>query len=270
LGAEIVVFLDDDEIVAPGFLGVATEHIGHQYDGEVVLGVAGLYEDSAGSLFLPQSELTGNIFLDKARSMNESTRVLIRGSRRLQPTPVAFGGNMVIHRNLFSQVGFDPNITRGEDLDFVLNARLAGFRFWLDRELRITHLPPRDYDMPPYVKLAEDVRRFVYEREKLRQAKERGLPIPSATELRPYPGRFFSADLCEQARAALVAVARPQQETAYGAPDEILKQAHERAHRLATAYFEFEKNWRLLMKTSGHLLSREEVAARLGWDFCWK
>lgn len=48
---------------------------------------------------------------------------------RLKATPFVFGGNMVIHRNLFTVVPFDQNVRRGEDIDFLINARMLGFHF---------------------------------------------------------------------------------------------------------------------------------------------
>jgi len=56
----------------------------------------------------------------------------------------------------------------------MLNARLAGFCFWLDKGLCITHLPPEHYTTLPYLKLAGDVRHFVYQREKLHHATKWG------------------------------------------------------------------------------------------------
>jgi len=118
LGAEVIVALDDDETVAP-------------------------------DVMLPEGPRTDNVFLDKNAIMNEGTRALQATPGRLAPTPVALGGNMIFHRDLFTQVGFDPGITRGEDIDYLINARLAGHRFWLDKELLITHRPPEAYGALP-------------------------------------------------------------------------------------------------------------------------
>ena len=264
LGAEIIVALDDDEVVAPDYLDLVLEWIGRRHNDQPVWGVAGFYQDADGGLLLPEGPPTGNRFLDKARIMNESTRKLLNTPGRLVPSPVAFGGNMVFHRRLFTCVGFDPGITRGEDLDYVLNARLAGFTFWLDKALRIIHLPPHHYDTLPYLKMAEDVRRFIYEREKLRLAARRGLPTPSLAELAPYPGRFLDDDLSEQARAALEALVTPELIAAHGSPEEIVAQAQDRARRLAPAYFRFAETWpRLMSAAAGDSLLRQRLSAHL-------
>ena len=51
--------------------------------------------------------------------MNEAFDKIIGTEPRLKETPFAFGGNMVIHQNLFTAVPFDPKISRGEDMDFL-------------------------------------------------------------------------------------------------------------------------------------------------------
>jgi len=149
LGAEVIVALDDDETVAPDYVQTALHFVGREHAGEPVMGVAGLYLDADGDVMLPEGPRTDNVFLDKNAIMNEGTRALQATPGRLAPTPVALGGNMIFHRDLFTQVGFDPGITRGEDIDYLINARLAGHRFWLDKELLITHRPPEAYGALP-------------------------------------------------------------------------------------------------------------------------
>lgn len=244
LGRDVIIALDDDETVSPDYVRRAVDAIAGAPSG----GVAGLYEDAGGSVYLPEPEPTGNIFLDKAIIMNEAIRRLVTSPRRLTSTAVAFGGNMVFRRDLFSQVSFDPGITRGEDLDYVLNARLKGFTFWLDKTLRVTHLPPRIYETHPYAKLAEDVRRFVYQREKLRQAQARGLKTPDLDDLMPYPGKFLGDDLTDQALDALAREASPEAVRLWGTPEDILAHAMARAQQQASAYFSFADRWPLLAR----------------------
>jgi len=244
LGSHIVIALDDDEVVPPNYLRTAIEAVTQTQTG----GVAGLYQDARGSIFLPETALSGNIFHDKPKIMNQAVRQLLARPGRFTPTFMALGGNMAFPRELFTRVGFDPGITRGEDLDYVLNAWLAGFTFWLDKELRVTHLPPHHYGTHPYAKLAEDVRRFLYQREKLRQAAERGLSAPSLEELMPYPGRFLQDDLEEHALAALTAAATPEAVARWGNSEEVVAGAITRARRLAPAYFDFAQRWPTLIQ----------------------
>jgi len=257
LGAEVIVALDDDEIVAPDYLRVATELVGQERDGEQVLGLAGFYLDAEGNVLLPEHPPTGNLFQDKSRIMNEGARALQAAPGRLARTPVAFGGNMVFHRALFARVGFDPGITRGEDIDYVINARLQGYDFWFDKELVITHLPPAGHQTSPYAKLVQDVYRFVYEREKLRLAGQ------AAAQFDPYPGRFLRDDLEAQAREALQAAVTPEDTLRYGSPEAVLAQARRHAREVAPRYAEFRDRWPRLMAAVGQDAElRERLLAR--------
>jgi hypothetical protein len=245
LGADAVVALDDDEVVSPDYLPTALRFVGREYRGERLLGLAGFYLDANGSVLLPERPRTGNIFLDKSAIMNEGTRALQAAAEQLVLTPVAFGGAMVFHRDLFTCVGFDPGITRGEDIDYLINARLAGYDFWLDKELVITHLPPGAYGALPYAKLAQDVYRFLYEREKLRLA---GM---DPAQFDPYPGRFLRYDVEEQALAALQQMATPAEEARSGSPGEILAQALRHGQEAPPRYFAFAQRWPRLMEALG-------------------
>jgi len=146
LGAEVVVALDDDERVGPGYAERALRYVGGAVDGESVLGLAGPYLQGDGSVLLNELPPTGNVLRDKARHINSAMRVLASGKAGLVPSPMALGGNMVFHRDLFARVCFDPGITRGEDIDYLINARLQGIRWWFDPELNVLHLPPRHYE----------------------------------------------------------------------------------------------------------------------------
>ena len=194
----------------------------------------------------------------------ESLTALKAAPGRLVSTPVAFGGNMVFHRDLFTQIGFDPGITRGEDIDYLINARMADFNFWLDKKLVITHLPPHHYNLPPYVRMSEDVRRFLYEQKKLRLAVEQGIHTPTLAELSPYPGYFLTDDVADQAQSALEAIVTPELAQTYGAPADIVTLAQKRARQLAPGYFEFAQTWPRLMEavTEDSALS-ERFAVRI-------
>jgi len=247
LGSKLIVALDDDELVAPDYLTTVRQTA--QQPG--FYGAAGFYEDANGSIFLPETPPTGNIFLDKAAIMNAATRRLLDAPGRWPETAVAFGGNMLFGRDMVIRVGFDPGITRGEDLDYVLNARLAGIPFWLDKKLRITHLPPHQFNASPYVRMAEDVRRFIYQRAKLRQAAAHPNlfhPIPDAI-WQPYPGRFLQDDLPAQARTALETIVTPGDRRLWGDPATIVQEAQIRAAAQAPRYLTFAQRWPTLTNT---------------------
>jgi len=260
LGAEVVVALDDDEVVESDYLAKATEFIGREHHGKPVLGLAGFYSDREGNKLLPEESPTGNIFLDKSAIMNKGTLALQAAPGRLVPTPVAFGGNMVFHRDLFTRVGFDPGITRGEDIDYLINARLQGHSFWFDKELVVTHLPPEAYQSSPYTKLREDVIRFIYEREKLKQSG--GDPA----QFDPYPGRFLRDDVQAHALAALRQTSTPVDVARLGSPKDIVAQARRRAREAPPRYLAFARIWPRLMDALAHDgFLRDHWQAKMNW-----
>ncbi len=188
-GVDNIIFLDDDEVVEDkDFLRKATEFVGKRYGGRVVDGIAGYYVNpETGSYKVEESVPWSRRFWKKEEKMNEAFSV-IDSKERLNKTTIALGGNMVINRRLFTQVPFDPWITRGEDVDYLLNAGHFGFQILLDRELSIKHLPPKS-PLPRCTLMRNDIYRFFYERAKLLRW---GI---SAASLDPYPGFFVRKDL---------------------------------------------------------------------------
>ncbi len=196
LDADVAILIDDDEIFEnPQFIEKATEFIGQDIDKEKVLGIAGYYLNPDNDFFLKKGTSPWMIFWNKNDCMNRAFMEIIAKGPRLKESPFAFGGNMVVHRNLFKLVPFDPAITRGEDIDFLINARMFGYKIYLDNELSIKHLaPPKSH--PLWRRLREDIYRFVFEKSKLKAQK----PSPetvmiSAEDLDPYPGEFLKEDL---------------------------------------------------------------------------
>lgn len=236
LGGEVIIALDDDEVVEPDFLQRATRWIGHEIDGRKVLGITGPYLDGTGSPYNPEPAGGTDIFKAKMVFMNRAFQALFEDPRPLPPTDLALGGNMVFHRDLFTRVPFDPWITRGEDIDYLINARLAGCRFYFDKELVITHLPPREYESPAYAKTRQDVLRFFYERAKIRSG---GL---KAADFDLYPGRFLGDDLQTQAEQALASRATPADVARWGKPAAILEEARALAQQVAR-YRQFQERW---------------------------
>ena len=130
----------------------------------------------------------------KARAFDQ----IIGSGPRLKRTPFAFGGAMILHRELFECVPFDPLVTRGEDVDYLINSRIFGFSFFLDNTLSIKHLPqPKSH--PQWKRLREDIYRFVYQRAKMQsQHKTENLVHVSPEDFDPYPGEFLKPDLDEK------------------------------------------------------------------------
>jgi hypothetical protein len=261
LGAEIVVGLDDDEIVGTRYLQKAIQFIGREYKGNLIRAIAGFYVDKDGNLGTQVGKAQDNIFLDKGIHMNAALQQLRDIPGRLVETPIVFGGNMVLHRSLFTEIPFDPNIPRGEDIDYLMNARFLGYRSWLDKELTIIHMPPDDYQTPPCLAIQQDVSRFIYQRMKLAFAKGLGLEEPEGLD--PYPGRFLQRNLEEHAVHALRSIC-PGTTHDVSSPDDYVEEAVEEARKKVQQYFAFQSRWEELMTVlEGETPLREYVYEKL-------
>jgi hypothetical protein len=259
LGARVVVALDDDERVGPDYVSRALAFVGKTINGQRVLGLAGPYLQPDGGILLQEPPPTGNLFHDKAHYINNAMRSLSKAGESLVPSPMALGGNMVFHHDLFIRVAFDPGITRGEDIDYLINARLQGIGWWFDAHLTILHLPPRQHEASPYQRMREDVFRFIYEREKLRL---HGQALPDWLD--PYPGVLLRDDLIEQALSALQGVAAPEQVECFGDPQTIVEQAITHAAHTAPRCQEFQQEWGQLMdRVERDASLRHELAASI-------
>ncbi len=249
LDSDLIVAIDDDEILPADYLEKAVESI----DQLQAAGLAGIYLDAGGDYRLKagaEEAASGNKFVRKAALINEQFETCFASEERLVETPLALGGNMVFPPELFRNVAFDPGITRGEDIDYLMNSRLLGYSWVLDRELTITHLPPKasagdPLTTTPYAKLQRDVLRFIYQRQKIRISQEHADLHPlQAEDFGVYPGEFLKDDLDAQALEALK-ILRPEDadERFFPRPEAMLELARERAKR-AEEYPAFNASWK--------------------------
>ncbi len=191
--AEVAVLFDDDQVYEdPDYLRKAREFIGRKHEGSLVSGVAGYYVNADDSVMLPPADLKWQQLWGNREAMNKVFS-LIEKEPRLKPAPFVFGGNMIIHHSLFEMVPFDPQVPRGEDIDYLMNARFFGFDFWLDNELWIRHLPPPKCG-PPWFQIRQDIIRFARERAKLETQHDGKVRHLKAADFDPYPGRFLKPD----------------------------------------------------------------------------
>ncbi len=199
LDSEAVVLIDDDEVFEDKkFISKAKEFIGRDIGGTAINAVAGYYLQPDGDYHVNNPNRPWMSYWDKYDRMNEAFDKFIGTEPRLKETPFVFGGNMIIHRNLFTVVPFDPNVPRGEDIDFLMNARMFGFSFFIDNQLSIKHLPPPKAH-PTWMQLREDIHRFSYERAKIETQKEvEGMTKIYPEDFDPYPGCFLKRDLDEK------------------------------------------------------------------------
>ncbi len=199
LGSDIAVFIDDDEVFKDAdFASKMFDFIGTEYNGKHVNAVAGYYLQQDGNYNIRKATKPWMKHWGQYDSMNEAFDMVIGSEPRLKETPFVFGGNMVIHRNLFSRVPFDPGITRGEDIDYLINAKMFGFTFFLDNQLSIKHLPPPKKH-PTWLQLRQDIYRFIYEKAKIDNQREiSDMTKVSSEDFDPYPGFFLKGNLEER------------------------------------------------------------------------
>lgn len=194
--ADTTVLIDDDEVFEDlKFMDKAEEFIGGRLYGQTVDGVAGYYLNRKNEYYDDVEIEPWMTFWNRFGSKTRAFDKIIGSEPRLKKTPFAFGGLMVIHRNLFSIVPFDPEMTRGEDIDYLINAKMFGFNFFLDNQLAIKHLPPRKHHAV-WKRLRQDIYRFFYEKAKIESQEERPNMIGIKPEdFDPYPGEFMKKDL---------------------------------------------------------------------------
>ncbi len=199
-GAGAMVSLDDDEVIAdPNFLAKIREDLELLGKDHAVFGLAGVYQNADGGVLLFEPTAAWAEAWPKMRWLNAALQELVLSGPSLKPTPLGFGGNLVVPAALGRRLPFDPAITRGEDTDYLLNARLWQIPFFLDNTLRIIHLPP-EKPHPTWLKLRQDLLRFCYTRLKLRQQEPGpGRAAVQPGDLKPYPGNFLEADLALRA-----------------------------------------------------------------------
>lgn len=196
LSSEVVILIDDDEIFEdPDFIKKAREFLKEEFNGQKIYAKAGYYLTPEGGYLIKKEILPWMTFWNKIGWMNQAFEEFIGTEPRLKRSPFVFGGNMVICKEIFTKIPFDPGITRGEDIDYLMSAKMFGYDFYLDNQLFIKHDPPPK-PHPEWRKLREDIYRFIFSRRKLEMQKSTprmGKITPEMFD--PYPGNFLKGDL---------------------------------------------------------------------------
>ncbi|MFW5988458.1 MAG: cyclic nucleotide-binding domain-containing protein, partial [bacterium] len=254
--ADTAVLIDDDEVFEdPEFMDKAGEFIGGRLYGQTVDGVAGYYLNRKNEYYDDVEIEPWMTFWNRFGSKTRAFDKIIGSEPRLKKTPFAFGGLMVIHRNLFRIVPFDPEMTRGEDIDYLINAKMFGFNFFLDNQLAIKHLPPGKHHAV-WKRLRQDIYRFFYEKAKIESQEERPNMIEIEPEdFDPYPGEFMKEDLEDKVTKtnlilALDYLTENQVENAKGAIKNIYISKYDAIpdQNVFKEYLKTQKNWRNLLK----------------------
>jgi len=248
LGSDALVFLDDDEVITdPAFLVRAMEGVG-QADGQgrTILAKSGYYVDEKGGYTLPPVSAWSDTFWRQRELYNRAMTSAMKPPR-IKPTTLAFGGCLALHRDMYGSVPFDPWAVRGEDIDYVINARMHGGDVFLDSEWSVLHRPPA---APSQAALFHDnVFRFVYTHRKLEFSKSQvDLRQVTPESLLPYPGHLVDSSI--NWRASTTAFLRALSGKERGAYLSIARKAVPEAQRYAREncerYFAFQRRWPML------------------------
>jgi GT2 family glycosyltransferase len=246
LGHDVVVFLDDDEEVCdPDFLVNAVWGLGQMTRQSIpVLAKSGYFLDRSGSALADEGHRRwSDHWWTKRSEFNAWMRKALE-STRISRSNYVCGGCLAIHAEAFSRVGFDPWITRGEDLDYLFDLRMYGLDVWFDNAWHVRHLPP---DSPSAAnRFLQDVYRWTYEVQKLAVAGGKiDLRPVTASSLMPYPGPWISEGVGR--RIARTALAHAIQGPERGEYLDVLLHGRHEARRYAEEssgrYFAFQTYW---------------------------
>jgi glycosyltransferase involved in cell wall biosynthesis len=259
LGCDVVVFLDDDVVITEAdFFKCAMEGIGTRSpDGAPILAKTGYYVDKAGRHQMHEDPHWADMFWRQSELFNQALAI-VDAPPRLRRSTVAFGGCLALHRNMFSNVSFDPWVVRGEDMDYVINARMHGADVFLDGEWKVIHNPPSAPSEA--LALRQDIYRFIYEHRKLEFAKSQvDLRQVTAESMRPYPGEFVSSAILWRSEVtALLHVLAGREASEYMKVARVAhKDASDYARKHCDDYFAFQRRWPLLMESV-----KEDVALK--------
>ena len=155
---------------------------------------------------------------------------------------------MALHKQAFTRLAFDPWITRGEDLDYLLNLRMYGSEMWFDNKWCLRHLPPETASEG--MRFHQDIYRWLYEMRKLEYSRTQiDLLQLKPSALNPYPGPFLDHGVRRRITwtARLRGLARPDHGAYFKAASAAKHEAEAYAASNCAKYFEFQYAWPELM-----------------------
>lgn len=195
LGHDVVVFLDDDEVaLGEDYLTKAVWGLGSLTRQNLqVLVKSGFFIDELGSPYAEPSGAWSEKYWSKAADFNCVMERAQTSASRITRSNHLCGGCCALHAAAFSKAPFDPYITRGEDLDYVLNVRAMGMDVWFDNEWCVQSQPPEEMAGAPSL-FMQDVHRWLYEYRKLDAMNaRRDLHTITPESLMPYPAPWLSS-----------------------------------------------------------------------------
>lgn len=192
LGHDVVVFMDDDEIALDeDYLINAVYGLGQKNrQGLPIRAKTGYFLNRNDSPYAEIGEPAwSERYWSKRVEFNELMHRMLTGTRIARANHIC-GGCFAVSAQAFTRVAFDSVITRGEDLDYLLNLRMYGIDVWSDNKWCVKHLPP---EIPSTsARFLQDIYRWAYERKKLEVCNATiGLRRVTADSLMPYPAPWL-------------------------------------------------------------------------------
>ena len=246
LGCDVAVFLDDDETVLdPDFLTNAVYGLGAQpRQGMPVMAKSGYFLDRRNSALADRRKVKMyDKYWAKRAEFNEWMTQALAGPR-ISRSNVLCGGCFAVHAEVFTRVAFDPWITRGEDLDYLINLKMYGIDVWFDNRWRVRHTPPRIEETAS--RFLQNVFRWVYERRKIEVCNSNiDLRKIMPDQLMPYPGPWIGPELPARIRktAFLRALLSSEKGAYWKIYREGTKNAEAYAEEHCAEYMHFQECW---------------------------
>ena len=249
LGFDAAVFVDDDEVIDDeAFLERAMYGLGKlTRRGVPILAKTGYYLNDQDSYLSRRSTKWYDRYWEQGKAFNAWITRAMRGPRLSRSNHVC-GGCLALHKEAFKRVSFDPWISRGEDLDYMLDLRMYGSDIWFDNTWVLRHLPPKT--PREGMRFRQDIFRWLYEYRKLEYARTQiDLMQIKPQSLLPYPGPFLTADVVKRIRrtALLRSIGRPDGKGYREAAKAASNEAAHYAESHCGKYFEFQFMWPTLM-----------------------
>jgi hypothetical protein len=240
-----VIFLDDDEVIRhDDFQERALYGLGKlTRNGIPVLVKTGFFTDSEGNWLSREREGWYDCFWAKGKLFNEWIEDAMDGPR-LSRSNNLYGGLVAIHREAYRRVCFDPWISRGEDLDYLLNLRMYGGGVWFDNQWSILHLPPAERNEAQ--RFRQDIYRWIYEQRKIGFSRvQPDLIRIQPNSLEPYPGPFLERSVSKRVfiTALLRSIGKPDHRGYLQAALAARREARSYAEVFCSKYFEFQQIW---------------------------
>lgn len=253
LGHDVVVFMDDDNAACDAnFLVDAVWGLGALTRQDLpVLAKTGYFVSDDGDPFRDEGRVPwADRLWDRREAQNEVLAKGLSSSKRLVRSTVMSGGCCAIHARAFCRVPFDPFITRGEDLDYLLDLRASGLDVWLDADWCARARRGEDPQARRASRFSQDVYRWTYENRKLAaMAGRRDLRTVSPSSLEPYPGPWVSDGVFDRMRrtAARHVLAGPDRRAYLRMRMRGMAEARAWADEAAGSYLSFAQTWPLVM-----------------------